>query len=388
MSSKPVPHDIRDELSEPTSSMSLRLKVTTSCIVALVAGFATTVFAPELSSSLIGDWVIGPLEWLWLLSWVVFLYIGWPVLFRPARTRRFLRRFRRNRLATVAGLFLLSMGLLGTVGPLVLSPPAPSFTYGDLPPVGFGVDAQVADGCKNLVGDTCYGTLAHPLGTTEGGEDILRILVYGTRLIVELAMIATAILVPLATVLGTTAAVFGTWTDRAVTGIIDIQRSIPALFVFLLIRFLTGDASPFHLVAVFGIANAGSVASVVRSRALDEVGKPYIRAARSAGASRSRLLRDHVVPNVAHVALTAAVLQVPTLIVLEATLSHLQIGGVPIMLHRPTLVSWGKLIGRYTGTLSAVWWPVLFPVLGLVTTVFSLNVAGEGVRQALGPEGR
>jgi peptide/nickel transport system permease protein len=160
------------------------------------------------------------------------------------------------------------------------------------------------------------------------------------------------------------------------------------LFVFLLVRYVTGDAGVFHLVVIFGLANVGSVASVVRSRAMDEITRPYIRAARSAGASRWLLLRDHVLPNVAHVALTAAVLQIPILIVIEATLSYLTVGDTPLLLTPPTLVSWGRLIGRYVATFNATWWPVVFPVIALVGTVLALNLAGEGVRRALGPEGR
>jgi peptide/nickel transport system permease protein len=369
-----------------------RTAVTLGLLGVVAALFGYEYLTLSTTDPLVAGWVVSRVGWLWLFSWVVLLYLVWPVLTRPARAARYLKRLRRNRVATVATLYVVVFGVVGVFGPLVIQKPEATFVYGNLPPWGFTVDARVADGCAEFarqVGQTCHGTLAHPLGTTSGGEDLLAVIVYGTRLVTEIAMIATALLVPLATVIGSLAAVLGGWVDSTVTTVIDVTRTIPAIFVFLLVRFLTGDAGVFHLVLIFGIANAGSVASVVRSRALNEVDRSYVQAARAAGASRYGVLRDHILPNVAHVALTAAVLQIPILIVLEATLSYLpsQFGN-PLMLTPPTLVSWGRVIGRNMKTLSAVWWPAVFPVIALVTTVLALNLSGEGLRRALGPEGR
>lgn len=379
--------------SESTHSVRItpRIVISGSLLIGLLVLFGYELLRLDVTDPLVFGWVVGQLDWLWALSWVVLLYMSWPVLVRPERARRYAARLRRNRLASTASLYLLVFGLVGTLGPLLLARPEASFVYGDLPPVGIGVDQRVAHGCAEhgrIVGDSCYGTLAHPFGTTQGGKDVLALVVYGSRLVTEIAMITIALLVPLAAALGSLAAVLGGWIDRVVTGVTDLQRTLPALFVFLLYRFVTGDAGVFHLVVIFGLAHAGSVASVVRSRALDEIKRPYIRAARSAGASRWIVLRDHVIPNVAHVALTAAILQIPTLVVIEATLSYLRVRGAPIMLTPPTLVSWGRLIGRSIQGLSATWWTVIFPVVALVVTILALNLAGEGLRKALGPEGR
>ncbi|MFB6153713.1 MAG: ABC transporter permease [Halodesulfurarchaeum sp.] len=371
--------------------ITLREGVSALAVTAIVGLYVYAATSVPAGDPVLFGWPIGRLEWLWLFSFVALGHAMWPLASNPERGKRYLSRLRRNYVATAAGLYLLVFFLAGTIGPILMAPPEAAFTYGDLPPFGFSVDAQVADGCKNLVGDTCYGTLAHPLGTTEGGKDMLGLLVYGTRLVLEIAMVTGVIVVPLATFAGATAASFGGRIDDVITGIMDIERTVPALFVFLLVRAITGNGSVFFLVLIFGLINAGSVASVVRSRALDEVGKPYIRAARSAGASRWAIIRDHIVPNVSHVALTAAVLQIPILIVTEATLSYLKVGSFmpsPIMTTPPSLVSWGKLIARDIQVVSAVWWPVVFPILALFVTVLAINVFGEGLRQAFAPEAR
>lgn len=371
--------------------VSLRVGVTLGSLLALVGTYLYAQTSVDPGDPVLFGWAVTRLEWLWLLSFVLLGYAVWPYVVNRERSARVVRRLSRNYLASIAGLYILILFLAGSIGPVFMSPPEPAFVYGDLPPWGFSVNNQVAHGCAEharLVGDTCYGTLAHPLGTTEGGKDLLVMIIYGTRLVLEIAMVASVIVIPLATLAGSVAASFGGRVDDAITGIVDIERTIPALFVFLLVRALTGEGSVFFLVLIFGLINAGSVASVVRSRAMDEVDKDYIQAARSAGASRWGVVKDHIVPNVSHVALTAAIVQIPILIVTEATLSYLKVGDFnpsPIMTIPPSLVSWGQLIARDIQVVSAVWWPVVFPILALVLTVIAVNVFGEGLRQAFAP---
>lgn len=376
--------------SDPSGQRLLTLRggLTLTALLALLGTFVYAYTAIDAGDPVLFGWAVTQLEWLWLLSYILLGYAAWPIVTDRERLVRLLGRLGRNYLATVAGLYIAVFFLAGSLGPVVLSEPEPAFVYGNLPPYGFSVDIQVADGCKNVVGDACYGTLEHPLGATLGGRDLLTLIIYGTRLVLEIAMVAAVIVIPLATVAGAIGATYGGRIDDAVTAVVDVERTIPALFVFLLIRAITGEGSVFFLVLIFGIINAGSVASVVRSRALDEVDKDYIQAARSAGASRWEVVANHVVPNVSHVALTAAILQIPILIVTEATLSYLKVGDFnpsPIMTTPPSLVSWGQLIARDIEVVSAIWWPVVFPILALFLTVVAVNVFGEGLRQAFAP---
>lgn len=371
--------------------VTLRGGATLLSLVALVALYVYAYTSVPPGDPVLFGYAVAQLEWLWLLSFILLGYAAWPIVTDKERSERLLKRLSRNYVATIAGLYLLVLFLAGTIGPIFLPTPEPAFVYGDLPPWGFSVNNNVADGCAEygrVVGETCYGTLAHPLGTTEGGEDLLNLIIYGTRLVLQIAMVAAVIVVPLATLAGSIAASYGGRVDEVIAGIVDVERTIPALFAFLLVRAITGNGSVFFLVLIFGLINAGSVASVVRSRALDEVDKEYIKAARSAGATRWGVVVDHVVPNVSHVALTAAILQIPILIVTEATLSYLKVGQFvpsPIMTTPPSLTSWGQLIARDIEVVSAVWWPVVFPIVALFITVLAVNVFGEGLRQAFAP---
>jgi len=142
---------------------------------------------------------------------------------------------------------------------------------------------------------------------------------------------------------------------------------------------------------IFGLIKWGSVASVVRSRALDETDKGYVTAARSAGASQWRVIKDHLIPNVSHVALTAAILQVPFFIIVEATLSYLQVGSFmpsPILTTPPTTISWGTVIAQNVRQIGTIWWTSVFPVLALFITVLALNVFGDTLRGVLDPRAR
>lgn len=371
--------------------ISVRNFVFGTALLALLGLYVYAMTSVDPGEPVAFGWPIGQLEWLWLLSLIGLGYGLWPLAVHRRRTIRYLRRLKSNPVGVVAGLYLTAFFFTATLGPVLMKPPEPAFVYGDLPPVGFSIDANVAQGCKNLVGDTCWGTWAHPFGTTEGGKDVLGLTVYGSRLALEIAMVGALVIVPLATVVGTAAAGIGGWFDDTVTGFIDIQRTIPALFVFLVVRVLTSEGSVFFLVLIFGLIKWGSVASVVRSRALDEIDKGYVTAAESAGASKWRVIRDHLIPNVAHVALTAAILQVPFFIIVEATLSYLEVGSfmpAPILTMPPTVISWGSVIAQNVRMIGTIWWTSVFPVLALFITVLALNVFGDSLRGVLDPRAR
>lgn len=371
--------------------VSVRGLVFGTALLALAGLYVYAMTSVDPGDPVAFGWPIGQLEWLWLLSLIGLGYGLWPLAVNRRRTIRYLHRLKTNPVGVVAGLYLTAFFLTATLGPVLMKAPDPAFVYGDLPPVGFTIDADAADGCKNVVGDTCWGTWAHPFGTTGGGKDVLGLVVYGSRLALEIAMVGALVIVPLATVVGTAAAGFGGWFDDSVTGLIDIQRTIPALFVFLVVRVLTAEGSVFFLVLIFGLIKWGSVASVVRSRALDELDKGYVTAAESAGASRWRVIRDHLIPNVAHVALTAAILQVPFFIIVEATLSYLEVGSfmpAPILTMPPTVISWGSVIAQNVRMIGTLWWTSVFPVLALFITVLALNVFGDSLRGVLDPRAR
>jgi peptide/nickel transport system permease protein len=183
--------------------------------------------------------------------------------------------------------------------------------------------------------------------------------------------------VPIATVVGTTAAYFGGRVDSLLMRYVDLQQVIPAFFVYLVVQFLYGG-SVFLLVLVFGLLNWGGVARLVRSDALEEVESGYVKAAESAGHGRLRIVRRHLLPNVSSTVLTAVTLQIPTLLIIEATVSYLDLGA-------RTQLTWGLLIaGGFTeNTFPSQWWIAASPVLALILTTVSFSVLGDALRDAL-----
>lgn len=331
---------------------------------------------------------VGRLEWLWVASlWLAAVSVGWPALRNRDRTAEFLRGLGDRPATLLAGLFLAVVFLAGTVGPVVLSQPTPSFEHSNQPPVFASIGTEHVGNCLNQVGDRCVGTWRYPLGTTASGTGILALLAFGARNVVMLSVVSITFIAPVATVVGTVSAYLGGGVDRLLTGMAEALKLIPGLLVFLVWRWLTGDGSLFALVVAFGLANWGNVAIIVRSRTLNEVGKNYVRSAEAAGAGTADVVRRHLVPNVARTAVSAAVYQVPLFITIEATLSFLKFGDPAsfLLTTPPSMESWGRLIGRSINGFQPYWWRVAVPVAALFLTILATNVLADGLQALFDP---
>ena len=334
---------------------------------------------------------VGRVEWLWVAClWIDTVYVALPAVRDRDRTLAFLRRLLASPPAFAAALFVAAVLLAGTVGPLVLSQPSPSFEFSDQPPLFTSVPMDNVVSCHNPVGDRCYGSLRYPLGTNVAGKGMLRMVVLGSRVVVELAVVSVTLIVPLAMVAGSVAAYAGGRVDRAITTVAETVKTVPALLVFLMWRWIFFDGSVFALVLAFGLVNWGNVAIVVRSRALNEVSKNYVTAAEAAGASSLDVVREHLVPNVSRTAVSAAVYQVPLFVTIEATLSFLEFGDPPsfLLTTLPTQESWGRMIGRSVEQVDPYWWRAAVPIAALLLTIFTMNVFADYLAELLDPHGR
>ena len=333
---------------------------------------------------------VGRLEWLWVAClWLDLVYVGVPAVRNRAATAAFLRRLRSDPPAFVAALVVAAVLGAGTVGPVVFGQPSPDFAYGNQPPVFTSVPGNLVTSCQNAVGDQCHGSWRYPLGTTKAGKGLLTMVVLGARVVVVLSVVTVTTIVPLATVAGTVAAYVGGRVDRAITTVAETLKAVPALLVYLVWRMLAmTDGSLFLLVVTFGLVNWGNVAVVVRSRALGEVSKDYVRAAEAAGAGPLEVVRDHLVPNVSRTATSTAIYQVPLFVTVEATLSFLKFNNTFLLAYPPTKESWGRMIGRGVPYADPYWWRVLVPVAALLATILAMNVFAGHVQRQLDPRGR
>ena len=305
---------------------------------------------PELTNV---DWLFG----------LVLLVGCWTVvvpLWRDERVRRYYwRRIRLHRAAMVSLVFLGVVFLVGLLGPMVLGRPEPNWALGHLPPVGFG------------------GTWDHPLGTTRNGEDVLLIAISGMQVSMQVGLIATAVSVALATVVGTTAAVAGGWVDEALMRGVDLLMTFPTFFLILFLVFVYGG-DLFLLIVILSITGWGGQARLIRSEALQRVEEGYVRAARAAGASRRYVVRHHVLPNVSNTVITAATLAIPYLILYEAVVAFLGFGD-------PDVWSWGRAIDDGRSHLGTAPWVSTIPGVFLFLTVLAFNFLGDALRDALDP---
>ena len=324
-------------------------------------------------------WTISPVDWLFLLTLLAFLFYGIvPLAVNRRLTRHYWRQFRKNRAAVLSLAYLLVIFVIGTVGTAVIEPPQLDPLAAYQPPVFVGVDSTVPISCVGEVtAGQCRGTWEHPLGTTGQGKDILKMVVFGMKVSMQVGLIATFITIVLATAVGTTAAYLGGYVDEILMRYVDIQLTFPTFFLYLLLVYLFGG-SLFLLIVIFGITGWGGIARLVRSEALQRSEEEFVRAASGAGASTPYVIWKHLVPNVSNTVITAATLTIPGLILAEAALSFLGLGD-------PTVPSWGRVIADGRGDLSTAWWISTIPGFFLFFTILAFNFLGDALRDALDP---
>jgi peptide/nickel transport system permease protein len=338
----------------------------------------------------IGAWYTSSrVDWLYLVSLVVFVfYVAVPLARNRERTRQYWRRFRTNRLAVLCLLYLVVFFALGTASLLVLGRPELHVQYSYQPPLFSTIEeGTIAQTCAGQVTgpaieEYCHGSLRFPLGTNQSGQSLLGLAIAGMGVALVVALVTSMIMVPIATIVGVTAGYSGGWVDEVLMRYVDIQQTVPAFLIYILLSLVYG-ASLFLIVLTFGLLSWGGVARLVRSEVVKRREELYITAAESAGASRLRIVRKHILPNVSNTVVTATTRQIPFLILAEAAIAFIgKIGD-------ENVPSWGEAIalGFDVSRFPKTWWLVAVPAVFLVVTVFSFSVVGDALRDTLDPRG-
>lgn len=222
-------------------------------------------------------------------------------------------------------------------------------------------------------------SLMHPLGTDPFSRDVLSRLIYGGRLSLTVAIVATLVSVTLGTAYGGIAGYASGLTSSSLERVLDALLSIPRLLLLIAIFAAWRDIPLAGFVIVLGLTGWYGLARLVRGQVLALKGHDFVASARALGASRSRIFVRHILPNVMTPVIVAATLGIGRVIVLEAGLSWLGIGVMP-----PT-PSWGNMIQDGSDQMAAHWWISLFPGLAIVMTVMAFNVLGDALLRALSP---
>jgi peptide/nickel transport system permease protein len=215
--------------------------------------------------------------------------------------------------------------------------------------------------------------------------------IYGARVSLTVALIATALIVMIGTVAGMVAGFYRGWIDSILSRIMDVQLAFPVLLLALGLGAacslgggcLGGLIEPGLRVVIFVIVLAQwpYFARIIRGQVLSLREKEFIEAARSLGASNTRIIFREILPNLLAPIIVYTTLIIPTNILFEAALSFLGVGVQP-----PT-ATWGAMIAEATNIFDIAWWFMLAPGIALVLTVLAFNLVGDGLQDALNPKG-
>ncbi len=222
-------------------------------------------------------------------------------------------------------------------------------------------------------------SLFHPFGTDPYSRDVLSRLLYGGRLSLSVALLATLVSITLGTAYGAAAGYARGLSSSVLERVLDALLSIPRLLLLIAIFAAWRDIPVAGFVLILGSTGWYGVARLVRGQVLALRNQDFIASAIALGATRLRIFTRHILPNIVTPVVVAATLGIGHVIVLEAGLSWLGIGV------RPPTPSWGNMIQDGSDQIASHWWISLFPGLAIVLTVMTFNVLGDALLKALSP---
>ncbi len=286
------------------------------------------------------------------------------------------RRFTRNKLAVISLCFVAVLVAIVLLAPW-LSPLEP-----------------------NKISDAQFQkpNSEHWFGTDVHGRDLLARTLAGARVSLLVGAVGTAVSLVIGVLWGSISGYVGGRTDEFMMRFVDILYALPSIvFVIVLITSLEDIVKNFAGGTAFGVSvrllflfvGLGAVswltmARIVRGQVLSLRERQFVMASRSLGASHSRILFQHILPNTMGVIIVYLTLTVPSVILYESFLSYLGLG------IQPPMASWGSLIAEGARQLNPIriyWWLLVFPCLMLISTLLALNFLGDGLRDAFDPRG-
>lgn len=219
------------------------------------------------------------------------------------------------------------------------------------------------------------GSWSHPLGTDTLGRDLVSRVMAGARASLLVALVTTLGAGLVGVLLGLLAGGLGGLFDSLVSFATEVQAALPFIVVAIAMVAVLGNGF-WRVVAVLILTGWVSYARIVRLQARSLRHAPYIDAARIIGASRSRLLFRHLLPNIAAPVVIVASQQIGAVILYEAALSYLGLG-LP-----SSILTWGRLVADGNAVLLNAWWVALIPGCAIALTVLALQVIGDALAQS------
>jgi len=224
------------------------------------------------------------------------------------------------------------------------------------------------------------GSLATPLGTDFQGRDILSRLIYGARVSLLVGLMGTLVAGGIGTALGILSGYVGGWVDQIIMRVTDAWLALPAIVFAIFLAAMLGP-SMWNIIAILGLVYWTRYARVIRGEVLSLRERDFVKLAEIAGASKLRVIKKHILPNVMNTATVLASLTVGVVIIAEASLSFLGVG-VP-----PPQPAWGLMLSEARATLMAgQWWLTVFPGACIMLIVLATQLFGDWLRVRLDPQ--
>lgn len=277
---------------------------------------------------------------------------------RQSQVKEVWRRFRKNKGSMVGLILLIIIALLLICAPLLVD-------YEDA--VTMNMSVKLAK-----------PSAEHWLGLDSYGRDLLARVLYGGRTSIGIAVLATISSCIVGSTLGAIAGYFGGKVDNIIMRALDIFMSVPDILFTMAVVFALG-ANFVNLLIALTLAYFTNYVRLVRSQILSLSELEYVEAARAGGSGSARIILSHIFPNAIGVIIVNTTLNVAKIILYESTLGFLGLG-MP-----PPAPEWGQIIADAREYMRAAPHMLLFPALAIVITACSVNLVGDGLRDALDP---
>jgi peptide/nickel transport system permease protein len=289
----------------------------------------------------------------------------------------FWRRLKTDKVALASAGFIVFLVLCAVFAPLIVNL--------------VGVTGPTEQNPKALdeFGTPTGPSSEHPMGVDQLGRDIFARVLYGARVSLQVAIIATAISVTIGVTIGMIAGYFRGWIDTGLSRLIDVLLAFPILLFGIGLASacslgngcLGGLVEPGLTVVILVIAlvNWTYIARIIRGQVLSLREKEFVEASRSLGASNARIIFRELLPNLVAPIIVYSTLVIPQNILFEAALSFLGVG------IQPPDASWGQMLADATSIFDSAWWYMVFPGTALLLTVLAFNLLGDGLHDALNP---